>query len=146
MIRKATKKDIPLIAKIEINSGYKFRRSTDINKWIKIIGDYFDSGRIYFLYSNKAYCSLNMGKNYCEFEFLSVLEKFHGKGIGKKLVLYREKYAKSKKCKKVKVEINNKNFPMISVYNGLGYSVIKIVDKVNYGSNVKKLIFEKNLN
>jgi GNAT superfamily N-acetyltransferase len=143
MIRRATKRDIPLIAKIEINSGYEFRDSEDLNKWIKIIEKYFDSGRIYFLYGDKAYCSLNFIGKKCEFEFLSVLKKFHGKGIGKNLVLHREKFAKRKGCKKVFVEINNKNFPMISVYNSLGYSIVSIKDKINYGKKVKKLIMEK---
>jgi len=41
MIKKATRKNIPLIAKIEIDSGYKFRKSADLNKWIKIIEKYF---------------------------------------------------------------------------------------------------------
>lgn len=145
MIRKATEKDIPLIAKIEINSGYKFRKSPQLEEWIEITKKNFKAGREFFLYDNKAYGSLKIRRKTCELEFLAVIKKYHSQGIGKKLIVYRENFAKKKKCKKIIVEVNSKNYPIIGIYNKRGYSVVKIKEKVNYGKKFKKLIMEKKL-
>ncbi|MBS3172319.1 GNAT family N-acetyltransferase [Candidatus Woesearchaeota archaeon] len=145
MIRKATEKDIPLIAKIEINSGYEFRKSLKLQNYINFVKNDFRKGREFFIYDKKAYASLKIRRNICEFEFLSVIKKHHNQGIGKKLIVYRENFAKKKKCKKIIVEVNSKNYPIIGIYNKREYSVVKIKEKVNYGKKFKKLIMEKKL-
>jgi len=147
MIRKATEKEVEILASIEINSGYEFRKKIDLKKEIKRIKEDFKRGCEFFVFEDKermlAYASLLINNKNLHIDYLSVLKKYHGKGIGKKFKRFFEIYAKKMGCRRILTEVNNKNFPMIGLNAKFGYVVVDIMEKKNNGKKVKKLLMEK---
>ncbi|MBS3146182.1 GNAT family N-acetyltransferase [Candidatus Woesearchaeota archaeon] len=147
MIRKATKKDIQDIAFIELNSGYKFRGQISTNEEIDRIKDDFLNGCDFFIEKEKrAYVSVLFKNSVCHVDYLSVIKREHGEGLGGLFMQFIEKKAINKKCKKISLEVNSKNSAAINLYKKLGYSVVKVKEKVNYGKKATKFVMEKDLN
>ena len=149
MIRKATKRDIKTIASIEANSGYLFRDRINLNSEISRINKNFERGCDYFVCCSEenpvAYISIFVKKNVLKLDYLSVLKEYHGKGIGTLFMQFVEDYAKKRNCKKVFLEVNNKNYSAISLYNNFGYYVTKVKVRTNYKKKIIKLFMEKKL-
>jgi len=148
-ITKAKIDDIKEIAKIEINSGYEFRKDAKLNEEYKRINEEFKT-KEFFIVKNKntklvGYISFKIKNRECKLDYLSVIKSFHGKGVGKKLMRFVENYAKKKNCRKIEFEVNNKNFRAIGLYNQLRYYVVSVKEKINYGKKVVKLKMEKEL-
>ncbi|MBS3149834.1 GNAT family N-acetyltransferase [Candidatus Woesearchaeota archaeon] len=150
MIRKATKKDIKAIASIEANSGYLFRDRIDLNSEISKINKNFEKGCDYFVCCSEenpiAYLAVFTKKKILKIDYLSVLKEYHGKGIGTLFLQYVEDYAKKHNFTKIFLEVNNRNYPAISLYNNFGYYVTKVKVRTNYRKKIIKLFMEKNLN
>lgn len=147
MIRKASIKDIKDLVHIEINSGYKFRDSIDMNKELKRIKSDFRKGYEFFIDSKKrAYMSLQFKNKVCYLGYLSVIKSEHGKGIGKLFMEHVDILARNKKCKKIILEVNKKNYAAINLYEKFGYTIVKTIKRVNSQKEATKLIMEKNLN
>jgi ribosomal protein S18 acetylase RimI-like enzyme len=61
-----------------------------------------------------------------EMDVLFVSEKHRKKGIGKALTIKLERYAKLKKCKKIKLEVNKENKNAIKLYEKNGFRISKL--------------------
>lgn len=147
MIRKASIRDIKDLAYIEINSGYKFRLSVDLEKEILRIKLDFFRGCDFFINIDKtAYAQILIKKDVCHLEYISVIKSEHGKSFGKYLLKHIEEISRKKKCKKISLEVNSKNSVAINLYKKFGYSIVKIKERENYGKRVNKYVMEKNLN
>ncbi|NVM05325.1 MAG: GNAT family N-acetyltransferase [Candidatus Helarchaeota archaeon] len=74
-----------------------------------------------------------------ELSWIGVLEKYHRKGIGKKLIEKLLMYAKEKKCKYIDVETvaphhADENYKKtIAFYKKIGFKVVKILEKADKG-------------
>lgn len=130
-LTRATINDIKKIANLEYNSGYRWRETK--NEEIKTAKKLLNSkGFVYVIErNNKAigYFALLIKNKIANIGFLSVIKSQHRKGTGTKLVEYAIKLARKSKCKKIEVDVWNKNFPAISLYNKFGFYVTKIRKK-----------------
>ena len=141
-IRKARKKDMLGIAKVEEGSGYHF------GKWnfLKMVGDLLkDKNEIIFVAEidgNVAgYRSFNKKRKFADSGYLAITKEFQGKGIGKKLLEKSIKEAKKLGCNKMVIHVRSNNFNAISLYNKLGFERTKSEKK----GKILKITMEKKL-
>lgn len=142
-IRKATSKDAEEIAEIEFRSRYRWRenRKNELKSAEKLLKS---KSQVYIAELNKkivGYIALNIKSN--SIEFLAVNKKYHGKGIGTKLMNYVIKAA-AKKINRIRISVWGKNYAAINLYNKFGFNVVKI-KKNFYPNKDAKLIMEKKL-
>ena len=62
---------------------------------------------------------------WAEIDILYVLKKFRKKGVGKELINKSQKYAREKKCKKIKLEVNKNNKNALRTYEKEGFFISK---------------------
>ncbi len=142
-IRKARLNDTEKIAKIEINSGYKWKESKkkELNNAKKL----FKTKALIYILENKnkaiGYFVLTYKDKIAYLDFLSVIKSYQGKEIGTKLLKYAIRLSKEK-TNKVKTSVWAKNFPAIALYNKFGFYVSGIKRKY-YPNKDDKLIMEK---
>ena len=147
MIRKASIKDVTALVHIELNSGYEFRDSVDINKELNRIESDFRNGCQFFIdIKNRAYMSMLFKNNVCYQDYLSVIKSEHGNGLGNLFMEHVDLLDRDIKCKKIILEVNDKNYVAINLYKKYGYTILKSIKLVNYQKEETKLIMEKNLN
>ena len=147
MIRKASIKDITALVHIELNSGYEFRDSVDFNKELNRIKSDFRKGCEFFIDDKKrAYMSMLFKNKVCYLDYLCVIKSEHGNGLGNLFMEYVDILAKKIKCKKIILEVNEKNYVAINLYKKFGYKIIKNIKKEIHQNELTKLIMEKNLN
>ena len=125
-----------------MNSGYHKKKFNAL----KIIEGLFKdkNEHIYVAEENKkiiGYRSFNKKGFLADHGYLSVLKKFHRKGIGDSLMNRGIKEAKKLGCKKMIINVKNDNFNAISLYNKLNFRVIDSHKK----GKVIKLVMEKKL-
>ena len=83
------------------------------------------------------YISIKIENNIGEIG-MSVLENYQGKGIGSRLVLHILDFAKKTRCKKIKLEVWEKNKKAITLYKKFDFSVI--AEKKNFYKNGDSLL------
>lgn len=76
---------------------------------------------------------------------VAVSKPFRRKGIGKGLLLFLEKIARSKDASFITLEVRESNFPAISLYTSLGYKIVGKRKDFYRDPNEDAILMTKNL-
>jgi len=130
-IRSATKKDIDEISKLMLSSFTKppFKEKDNIKAVKESLNFYFKIGKSFIAVENKEIIGVIIFKTerYWEGEVvvvedLAVKEEDRDQGVGHKLMLEVEKYAKKNKAKKVSFDTHKKS-SAVKFYKEQGYKI-----------------------
>lgn len=133
MIKKLNKiyiKDIINLHKLAIFPVWnKLNRKYTIKGIKKFVIEVFDKGEVFGYFNNKelvGVIGIEKRNNNLEVGFLLVNPLFHGRRIGKKLMLFIEKNFKN--INKISLDVLTKN-PAVNFYKKIGYKIIKEKNK-----------------
>ncbi len=140
-IRKTKKEDLKEIGKLMLGEFSKppFNEKSSIKNVLKSLKFYYDNSKIYLAVEKNILGVLVFqieqwweGKVILIHD-LAVKKEFQNKNVGKKLMIFIEKYAKKNKIKKIYFETNKKS------------SAIKFYEKLGYKINKSRVAMEKRL-
>ncbi len=145
-IRKANQSDIEEIAHVEISSGYHKKKFNALPMIKKLFKDKYEN---VFVFEDKkrilGYITLKEKNKIGELGLLVVTKTAQKKRFGLRLVKSVLKYAKKIKCKKIFLDVRKDNYKAISLYNKVGFKVIKTYKKKINNKIILKTKMEKNL-
>jgi|ETNmetMinimDraft_26_1059896.scaffolds.fasta_scaffold160789_2 ribosomal protein S18 acetylase RimI-like enzyme len=127
------------VANIEFNNGYVWSKYS-LEEEIKFATSLLNSEKVFLAKKDNSYVgyiSIKIENNIGEIG-MSVLENYQGKGIGSRLVLHILDFAKKTRCKKIKLEVWEKNKKAITLYKKFDFSVI--AEKKNFYKNGDSLL------
>jgi ribosomal protein S18 acetylase RimI-like enzyme len=64
-------------------------------------------------------------------DMLAVNSRFQGRGLGKKLMLEAEQFALKKRCRAMRLFVDETNTKAIGFYESLGYSISRYVTEID---------------
>ena len=155
-IIKINKKYLNQLAQVDLESEHPLEKdfALTLNYHKKVLKKRFKQNHeIFFGYFiNKeliAYSTMKPffpGHNHCEFYWLSVKKSYQGRGIGTKLIKYREKIDKKMGFRKAYIYMNKKNKKIIRIYKKLKYKFInEFPDYLNYKQNNTAILYAKQI-
>lgn len=140
-------KDAKDIANVEMSSGHWHDKSFDALK--NSINLLRNKKEVVLVAKEKnkivGYISFKKLRNTADLGFLAVLQEFQGKGIGLALMKACIEHAEKLGFKKITLSVNKNNSNAISLYNKLGFWVIRKEEKKIGNRKYEKLIMEKSL-
>ena len=142
-IRKATLKDAGKVAKIEYDSGYRWRDNNENKEAKRILNSKWSE--TYILEEKKrevAYFTIAFKKKGCYVNFFSVTKSRQRKGVASRLMGKIISMARKNKCKKIGLTVWAKNFPAIGLYNKFEFYITDIKRRY-YPNKDDKLRMEK---
>ena len=120
--------DIDIESKYFLNKKFKMSRKENIKSTKErlkskqeIIYAYSINGKL------AGYCSIKPffpGYKHCEFYWLAVSKEYQRRGVGTKLIAFREKLAKKMKFRKAFIYMHKKNDKIIRLYKKRGYKFV----------------------
>ena len=125
-IAKATRKNIDEIVNVEMNSGYHDRPvESDIRK---LFIDFFNLKNIYIyiLKDGKnviGYFAFRVVRNNCELDYIAIINKYQGKGLGKLLLNKVILLCKVLKLSKIELPVRHSNDVAINLYKKYGFEI-----------------------
>ena len=148
-IRRATGKDLDIIANIESNSGYRWGMGKEEAK--EMIKESINNKKseFYILYTNikpvgYIVLSFNKKNKICYSDFTAVIKSKQGKGYSSLLKEKSILIARKNNCKYIESTVWAKNFKMIGLNNKFGFYVYDI--KRNFYPNEdSKIVMRKEL-
>jgi len=147
-IKQANLNNVKDIAIIENNCDYIWHNNkfNALKNSLNLLNNKKET--VFILLKNKkpiGYISINIHKNIGKINFFAVKKEYQKKHIGSKLFKYVINFAKKKNCKKILLEVWNKNFNAIKIYTNYNF-YIKNIKKNYYPNKDHKLIMQKDLN
>ncbi len=142
-LRKAKLEDSEKVAKIEYDSGYRWRENDENREARRILKSKYS--KTYILEDKKkevAYFTIAFKKKICYINFFSVIKPHQRKGLASKLIKRIISMARKNKSKKIELTVWVKNFAAIGLYNKAGFYVTGIKRKY-YPNKDDKLRMEK---
>lgn len=141
-IRKATQRDIKDLEKVEMSSGYHKKKFN----FVPYLEELFNNKNYVFCAEDKdiliGYITLNKKG---EIAYLAVLKKFHGKGIGNKLLKRVISFARKNKIKRLFLDVRNDNLSAINLYLRNKFIVVGLHKKKIGKNEIIKLRMERRL-
>jgi ribosomal protein S18 acetylase RimI-like enzyme len=148
-IRKATLKDCSLMAEIDTESKDPFHKMIGLTKsrLARRFRELMERKIEFFIYDRFGFVGFKKdfaGYKKCQLFWLVVKKDWQNHGIGRKMAVYLEDYAKKLKFRSIYVYTHPIHKKAINLYKNLGYK--KINEFPDYYSNGdKSLLFGKRL-
>jgi ribosomal-protein-alanine N-acetyltransferase len=139
-ISKAKIYEIKNLAKVEMSSGYH-KKKFNFEPYLK---ELFEKNVNIFYTKEKAVISGYITLDYKGvIDYLSVSKKHQGRGVASFLLKKAIYIAKSKKLKKLYLEVKNDNIPAIRLYLKNGFIITSTYEKKLGDNKITKLRMEK---
>lgn len=129
-------KDIDQIANVEMSSGYH-KKKFDFKPTVEQL--FKEKTEVIVAKEKKSiigYITLSANG---EIAFLAVSKKHQGKGVANKLIMKVISKAKTKKIKKLFLDVKEDNFSAIKLYSKYGFKVSSVNKKKINGAEMRKL-------